>query len=266
MRLIDVDDVEGVRAAVTTFTSEVSSLRFVLVPLAILAEPAHYEAVREIQRSCDLVLIGSGTTSHGRPAGQLDPEFYGRIGRGPHIQLSVPPPRWEGVDRPFIKAPVADADATPSGGRQRVRMPWSIAATVRLQPLAAWGIARFITRVEVAWTLASQAGLALGPGPRGRGPLYNADRYGESVRRLSREQLTETARRIHRERQGDTLRIAVVDWADALPTVARGLGALGYAPTEIDWIIVFSWLPGEAPTGESPGWLERRMRGYAGQP
>lgn len=56
MQLIEVDEVDGVRAAVTTFTSDASSLTFVLVPVALLAEPAHYDAVREKLRSCDVVL------------------------------------------------------------------------------------------------------------------------------------------------------------------------------------------------------------------
>jgi hypothetical protein len=56
MQLAEVDDVHGVRAAVITFASDASSLRFVLVPVSPLGEPAHYEALRETLRSCDLVV------------------------------------------------------------------------------------------------------------------------------------------------------------------------------------------------------------------
>jgi hypothetical protein len=53
MQLVQVDDVHGCRAAVTTFASDVSSLRFVLVPVCPVGEPAYYETVREMLRSCD---------------------------------------------------------------------------------------------------------------------------------------------------------------------------------------------------------------------
>jgi hypothetical protein len=48
MQLVEVDDVHGVRAAVVTFASDASSLRFVLVPISPLGEPTHYEALREM--------------------------------------------------------------------------------------------------------------------------------------------------------------------------------------------------------------------------
>jgi hypothetical protein len=262
MRLVDVDDVHGVRAAVTTFASDTSSLRFVLVPLAKLAEPAHYEAVRDLQRSCDLVLIASGPIKRGGQAAE-QASMFERIGRGPHIQLSTPPRRWEDVDRPFIKAPAADADATPARGPQRSG-PLLVAAVSRIGRLATSSMARHLTRVDVARVLAANAGLALGPGPRGRGPLQHVERYGTSMRQPWREGLAESVRRVHRERQGEGLRIAVVHWVDALPTVARSLGALGYAPTEVDWILVFRWLPGEAPTGDRPGWFGQRLIDQAG--
>lgn len=258
MRLVDVDDVHGVRAAVTTFASETSSLRFVLVPLATLAEPAHYEAVRDLQRSCDLVLIGSGPTKRGGRAGEQASRFE-RIGRGPHIRLSAPPRSWHDVDRPFIKAPATDAETTSPRRPQRNRLPLPVAAVSHIDAVATWLVARYLTRVEVARVLAAKAGLALGPGPRGRGPLRHVERYAESKNRPPRDGLAEAALRLHRERQDEGLRIAVVHWVDALPTVARSLGAIGYAPTEIDWILVFRWLPGEAPTGDPPGWFGQRL-------
>lgn len=46
----------SLRAAVITFVCDASSLRFVLVPISPLGEPAHYEALREIVRSWDLVV------------------------------------------------------------------------------------------------------------------------------------------------------------------------------------------------------------------
>lgn len=56
MQLLEVDDVHGLRAAVITFASDASSLRFVLVPVSPLGEPAHNEALGETLRSCDLVV------------------------------------------------------------------------------------------------------------------------------------------------------------------------------------------------------------------
>jgi hypothetical protein len=56
MQLLETDDVHGLRAAIITFASDASSLRFVLVPVCPLGEPAHYDDLRETLRSCDLVV------------------------------------------------------------------------------------------------------------------------------------------------------------------------------------------------------------------
>jgi hypothetical protein len=134
MQLVEVDDVHGVRTAVITFASDASSLRFVLVPISQLGEPAHYEALRETLRSCDLVATAAPASSRGlaklRDLGGN--AQWERIGRGRHLRLDAPPDSWDGVDRPFITAPAVPANgaasrrsppAYPSGSS-----PWSPSA------------------------------------------------------------------------------------------------------------------------------------------
>jgi hypothetical protein len=75
MQLVEVDDVHGVRAAVITFASDASSLRFVLVPVCPLGEPAHYEALREMLRSCDLVVTRGRGPGQRRMGRQRDLEW-----------------------------------------------------------------------------------------------------------------------------------------------------------------------------------------------
>lgn len=129
MQLVQVDDVHGRRAAVTTFASDASSLRFVLVPVCPVGEPAYYETVREMLRSCDLVVIVPPRARRGWVAGLLDLGWgsqWWRIARGRRIRLSTPPDAWDGVDRPFIKARAVQADTAPSEGGSRARKPcWS---------------------------------------------------------------------------------------------------------------------------------------------
>jgi hypothetical protein len=67
------------------------------------------------------------------------------------------------------------------------------------------------------------------------------------VKQPDRDQLVAAIRQIHSERQGQALRIGVVDWAEILVAAARALGAAGYDSTSTNWIPIFGWLPGQAP-------------------
>jgi hypothetical protein len=82
MQLVEVDDAHGVRAAVTPFTSESSSVQFVLVPVLPLGVPAHYDAVREMLRSCDLVVTMPHEAEPSQVTGLSGPEGGARSGSG----------------------------------------------------------------------------------------------------------------------------------------------------------------------------------------
>jgi hypothetical protein len=75
--------------------------------------------------------------------------------------------------------------------------------------------------------------------------------------RYCAEQLSEVVRQLHTERHGQSLRVALVDLVGVLPGVARALGGFGYSPDQVDWITVFSWLPGDYPSQGPRPWLER---------
>jgi hypothetical protein len=262
MQLLDVDDVHGLRAAVTTFASAASSLRFVLVPVSPLGEPAHYEAVRDTLRSCDLVVSGAPLAAPRDTTRVRDLEWdsqWERLGRGRHIRLSTPPRAWDGVDRPFIRAPALAAVASPATpvGAPRAPRPLWLVALEPLRPLVAMVVSRVGTRVMLAQVLAVHASEALGPDPSGRGLVGAFARHRNARDRLDRELLAAAVRQVHSERHGQALRVAVVHWAEILPVAARALGALGYSPGDPEWITVFTWLRTDDPGEGPPAWVER---------
>jgi hypothetical protein len=257
MPLVEVDDVLGVRAAVITFASDASSLRFVLVPVCPLGEPAHYEALREMLRSCDLVVTratGPAQPRMGRLGRLRDLEWnpqWERMGRGRHMRLDGPPDSWDGVDRPFITAPAVPASVAASQSAGRARKALWLVPLEPLRPLMAMIASRYVTRVFVGHVLAAHARQALEPNPSGLGSLDAYCRYWA-------EQLSEVVRRLHADRHSQSLRVAVVaDPVGVLPGVARALGGLGYSPGEVDWLTVFPWLPGDNPSQRPRPWAER---------
>lgn len=246
MPLVEVDDVQGVRAAVTTFASDASSIRFVLVPISPLGVPAHYDAIRETLRTCDLVVTMAPEDERGGAADRGDPgrgSQWERVGRGRRIRLVTPPAVWNGVGRPFITAPVVATDAAASRGGRPVPRPLLLVPLAPFRPFMAMAFALVGTRNIVAKVLAYGTSEALSErSHRGFAPAFDWDpRY-----RLDAEQLAETVRRIHAERQAEVLRVAVVHRAEILPGVARALGALGYSPDDAEWIMVFPWLSDDA--------------------
>lgn len=253
MQLVEVDDVHGVRAAVITFTSDASSLRFVLVPVCPLGESAHYEALREILRSCDLVVTEARRSGQRGMDKLRDPEWnpqWDRIGRGRHLGLDTPSDSWEGVDRPFITAPSVATDGAASRGGRPPRKPLWLVPLEPIRPLVAMITSRYVTRVLMGHVLAEHARQALGPNRSWPGFVDADDRYRA-------EQLIEVVRKLHTERHGQALRLAVVAGVGELPRVARSLGGLGYSPDEVDWATVFRWLPGDNPSERPRPWIER---------
>jgi hypothetical protein len=252
MQLVEVDDILGLRAAIITCVSDASSLRFVLVPISPLGEPAHYEALREKLRSCDLVVTSEPGPSQRGIAKLRDLEWtpqWERIGRGRHVRLSTLD-AWDGVDRPFITPPAVPTNGAASRGGPRPRHPIWVVLVEPFRPLMAMVVSRYVTRVLVGDMLAAHARQALGPNPSGLGALDAYCRY-------CAEQLTDVVRQLHSERHGQTLRVAVADLIGVLPRVARALGGLSYSPDEVDWMTVFPWLPGDNPSEGPRPWLER---------
>jgi hypothetical protein len=263
MQLVEIDRADGVRAAVVTMASDASSLRFVLVPLAPLAEAAHYDAVRARLRSCDLVVIARAPGRHTGALRVLGPDwrFFERLASGPHIRLAIPPDTWEGVDRPFVQA------LDSAAGDVRLDTPRWLGFLDALARPVAIGVRKLMTREVVGDVLAIEADQALRDVPADRGLMRAATRHGDPVRLAQREGLIGAVRGLHAERQGQDLRVAVVHWVTPLPAVARALGALGYMPGEPEWIPVFGWLPGEAPSAPGPpGRFERLAEKVVGAP
>jgi hypothetical protein len=183
---------------------------------------------------------------------------YERIASGSHVQLSTPPATWEGVDRPFVRA------AAPAADAGHAEIPSWVDAFAHAGMLA---IRRCANREMVGDVLAVEADQALRGAPADRGLVRAFTRYGDPRRRAERSALADAVRHLHAERQGQDLRIAVVHWVEAVPAVARALGALGYDPGEPEWITVFGWLPGEAPSAPSPpGRFARFTERYLGAP
>jgi hypothetical protein len=251
MQLIDVDDVSGVRAAVVTFMSEASSVRFVLVPDMPLGEPAHYEALRETLHSCDLVAAAAPACAPRWAkvrALEWNPQWH-RLGRGRRIRLVTGPDSWDGVDRPFIAAPSVPATVAASRDARQARKPLWLVPLEPIRPLMVMIVSRYVTRVFVGYVLAAHARQALGPIPSGLAFLDADFRYRAA-------QLGEVVRQVHAERHDQTLRVAVVAQVGEMPGVARALGGLGYSPDEIDWMTVFPWLPGDTPTDGPRPYIE----------
>jgi hypothetical protein len=165
--------------------------RYVLaaVRAGAAGQPGRAGALRRCPRSPALLRSGPD---------RVWPDEAGRAGRGARLDLRADQPwptrpteqtvaQLADVDRPFTKAPPTNTDATPPRRPQRRRSRVPSAAVSLIVRLGVRYTARYLTRVEVARVLAAKAGLALGPGPRGRGPLEQVDRYSESKRRPERQ-------------------------------------------------------------------------------
>jgi hypothetical protein len=221
-------------------------MQFVLVPVLPLGVPAHYKVVREMLRSCDLVVTMPREAESSRATGVMNRLERGsqweRVGRGRHIGLITPPHVWNDIDRQFVTPSVVATHAAAQAGRP-TRRPRLLVALAPLRPLMAMVLARFGTRPLVAQILAHHASEALSqPSDRGFSPVFDWEpRY-----QLDAEQLTETVRRVHAQGQAQGVRVAVVHWVGVLPAIARTLGALGYSPGDVQWITVFSWLSDDA--------------------
>jgi hypothetical protein len=246
MRLIEVDDTEGVRAAVTTFAGDGSSLQFVLVPLAYLAEALHHVAVVRAARSCD-VLIRSRPPGNGRRSTDagLGPEFWESIGRAPNIRLRSPYGVWHEIGQ-FVPewSPAAGPPALP-GARRAVHriLNAAISPLVAVAPrvMERVGDREIIARALEGDVRAAERTIS------GRGRLRYGERY-VNAKQPVRTALAHAVRQYHADHRRQRRRVAVVHWPDSIQAVALELGSLGYAPAQTTWIPVFAWLPGQGPS------------------
>jgi hypothetical protein len=255
MQWVEVDDVHGLRAAVITFASDASSLRFVLVPIS----PLGAGALRGTARDAAFMRPGGDRGACVQPAagrqaaGPGVEPAVGAAGRGRHMNLDAPPDSWDGVDRPFITAPAVPTSVAASRDARRARIPVWLVPLEPFRPLVAMAVSRYVTRVLVGHVVATHARQAVGSNPSGPGFLDAYCRYWAA-------QVGEVVRQLHTERHGRTLR----DPASRRRRsgrgpagVARTLGGLGYSPGEVDWMTVFSWLPGDTLSEGPRSWVER---------
>jgi hypothetical protein len=217
------------------------------VPISPLGEPAHYEALREKLRSCDLVVTAAWVQLAG------DSQAAGP-GVEPAVVADRPRPAHDagcttgrlGRRRPPVHHRPRGANdcrcvaGRPAGPHTHLARPPGAPP-----PTQGEIVSRYVTRVLVGQVLAAHARQALEPNRSGPGPLDAYCRY-------CAEQLSEVVRQLHTERQGETLRVAVVDLVGVLPG-----GGLGYSPGEVDWMTVFPWLPGDSPSEARRPWIER---------
>jgi hypothetical protein len=150
-----------------------------LVPISPLGEPAHYEALRETLRSCDLVATAATASSQRGLTKLRDLEWnpqWERIGRGPRVRLDAPPDAWDGVGRPFIAAP-----AVPTNGaawrRRPPRIPLWLVPLEPLCPLMAMIFSRYASQVLVGHMLAAHTRQSLWPNLSGLSALDAYCRY-----------------------------------------------------------------------------------------
>lgn len=247
MQVIDIDDVHGVRAAVTTFASEDSSLSFVVVPVAQVAEVAHYEAVRAAARSCDVLVVPS-SDENGQGAAYDPRESLERFAGGRDVRLAVAPADlWAGIDRPFAPRRAASGPPRPTG-RSRTDAVRSRLAPVL--PMVAGLAARYTNRVVIAALMASE--VADGESSLAPGLPAALDWHGEHHGRAAREAVAEAVRTLHDERGDQPVRAAIAHWTYVVPAAAPVLEGLGYAPVDTEWIPVFAWLPHHPAGGPLP--------------
>jgi hypothetical protein len=246
VQIIEVS-VIGVRSAVLTLTRGGSPLRFEIYPMVHIGEPAFYAAVAQRLRHCDLVLAegvgrpppGDGGSASGTRTGSAAvsaltasyrlPAWFARSGLvEQHIDyasLGVP-----------VHCPDMTSDQFGAGWRRVPR--WQRALAVTAAPLV--GLHRLAagSRRE----LARHLNLDDGDWPERLADVESLaeleDLLGEQRDRLLIAELD----RIHRQRQHEAIKVAVVYGAEHVPPLIHAMRALhGYRVRGAEWLMVFGF-------------------------
>jgi hypothetical protein len=229
MRVITVVPDEDVRAAIRTYASESSSLRFELLPLTVVAEPGFYAEIAGRLDASDLVIDNLTPT---RGLERVSERVYGLLAGGRRISLAT----WPAMP---TETPVVDTAAGHAGEARRARMPWRTIAKLPLVPFwigAAW---LFATRRDLArWLLREQAAWSRAPEP-GRSNRSAWTRWYAPQERHRMELLVKALGELHRQRRNEELRVAVPVEDIHVPWLDAQLQVWGYAASDTAWVRVF---------------------------
>jgi hypothetical protein len=235
MQIMEVDD-RAVRAAVWTFQHPINCPRFVLFPMAHVAEPAFYENVTARVGRSDLAVVEGivGKSRHAKTIVSIND----LVARMDHLGLVV-----QNIDYRAMSIPLVRPDKTGEAfDRVWRRAPVWHRLLLRACRLAvAFGsVRRQVTRRLFADVLDAQVG--------SMNVSIEYEKYDRVARRVSdslssineRDRLlVQALTSIHEERSQESIVVAVVYGAAHMPAVVRHLQTLGYQSTECEWLTVF---------------------------
>jgi hypothetical protein len=234
---MELDD-SGVRAGVWTFEHPVHCPRFVLFPMAHVAEAAFYKHVTARVRRCDLAVVEGivGKSHHAKAVVSV----YDLIDRFDHLGLVV-----DNIDLRALSIPLVRPDMTGAAfDRNWKRAPIRHRLLLRaaMVPFQLEFMRRQITRRDVAKVLDAQVG-SMNVSIEDEQAHRVASRVWDSLiddterdRRLG-EALTS----IHVKRSQESIAVAVVYGAAHMRAAAGHLRTLGYRSTGCERLTVFSF-------------------------
>jgi hypothetical protein len=237
MQIMEVDD-RAVRAAVWTFQHPINCPRFVLFPMAHIAEPAFYKNVTARVGRSDLSVV-EGIVGKSRHAKTIV-SIYDVIARIDHLGLVV-----ENIDYRAMSIPLVRPDMTGEAfdrGWQRAPIRHRLLLRASRLAFAFGSVRRHATRRVVADVLDAQAG--------SMNVSIENEKYHRVASRLwdtliddnDRDRLlVQALTSIHEERSQESIVVAVVYGAAHMPAVVRHLQTLGYQSTECEWLTVFGF-------------------------
>ncbi|MFB9236327.1 hypothetical protein ACFFWC_12325 [Plantactinospora siamensis] len=233
MQIIEVTEL-AVRSAVIRLRRRETPLQFVLYPMIHMAQPAFYRAVTARLRRADVIVVegvGGGRRKHSVLAGALT--------------LSYSALRWnrraklveQHIDYAALGVPLIHPDVSLeefSAGWRRVPLAHRLAMWCLLPFLI---LADLFGGTRMIWTRATELNDL--PSPQDEAltnysPALEAAFLGERDQRL-----LDALYRLHEERGGESIEVAVVYGAAHMPAVVHGmLGRYGYRARSADWLTV----------------------------
>jgi hypothetical protein len=233
MQIIEVTDL-AVRSAVIRLRRRETPLQFMLYPMIHMARPAFYSAVTARLQRADVVVVegvGGGQQKRSVLAGALTLSYTVlRFNRRAKLVE-------QDIDYTALGVPVVRPDVSleefETGWRQvpltQRLMMWSVLPFVVL--------ARLFGGTRIIWSRSMEQNDLPSPDEEDladRMPELEAAFGGDRDDRL-----LATLCRLHEERSGEDIEVAVVYGAAHVPVIVRGLmDRYGYRPRSADWLTV----------------------------
>jgi len=233
MQIVEVTGI-AVRSAVIRMRRAGTPLEFVVFPMLHVASPAFYAQVRQRLGECDLVVVeGVRGRSRSVNALTLAYRFAPRRRRNGLVEQTDDLVLPEGV--PVVRPDVTSAEVVADLKAALGPRYWTLLALAPLLGLV------FALRGPRLFLDVGREVHDLPPTAREEARADDALVRALTGRRDRR--LLDALGRIHAERSGEPLKVAVVYGAAHVPAVVTGLGdRYGYVPRSAEWVTVYSFV------------------------